>query len=157
MSSEPRYWLAVASREHVLRGVSGGFCQVRHGKAVPLRRMSVGDGIAYYSSKERMNEPKPCQRFTAIGQIAGGDIEQAQTTEAFCPSRRPVCYLLCEEASILPLIAALSFIRDKKRWGLPFRFGLLEVSQADFQRIANAMCAPNAMHAPTLEATPGEF
>lgn len=151
MSSGQRYWLAVASREHVLRGVSGGFCQVCHGKDAPLRRMAVGDGIAYYSSKVRMNEPEPCQRFTAIGQIAGGDIEQAQASERFCPFRRPVCYLPCEEASILPLIEALSFIRDKKRWGLPFRLGLLEIPQADFQRIAEAMRAPG------LEATPGEF
>jgi hypothetical protein len=157
MSSEPRFWLAVASREHVLWAVSGGFCQMCHGKAAPLRRMSAGDGIAYYSSRERMNEPKPCQRFTAIGQIVGGDIDQAPTNEDFCPSRRPACYLPCEEAPILPLIAALSFICDKKRWGFPFRFGLLEVSRSDFQHIANAMHAPNIMHAPTLEATPGEF
>lgn len=151
MSSEPRYWLAVASREHVLRGVSGGFCQVCHGKATPLRRMAVGDGIAYYSSKMHMSEPGPCQRFTAIGQITGGDIEQAQTGDVFCPFRRPACYFPCEEASILPLIEALSFIRDKKRWGLPFRFGLLEIPQADFRRIAEAM------RAPAPEATPGEF
>ena len=26
------YWIAVASREHVRRGVAGGFAQVCHGK-----------------------------------------------------------------------------------------------------------------------------
>ncbi len=34
-----RYWIGVACKEHVLRGVTGGFCQVCHGKAAPLNHM----------------------------------------------------------------------------------------------------------------------
>ena len=30
---ETRYWIGVASRDHVARGVAGGFCQLGHGKA----------------------------------------------------------------------------------------------------------------------------
>ena len=32
-----KYWIAVASAEHVRRGNQGGFMQVNHGKAAPLR------------------------------------------------------------------------------------------------------------------------
>ncbi len=42
-------WIAVACAEHVRRGREGGFMQVCHGKAVPLRRIQPGDGVAYYS------------------------------------------------------------------------------------------------------------
>jgi EVE domain len=141
MVSEPRYWLAIACREHVLRGIEGGFCQVCHGKGAPLRRMKEGDGLVYYSSKERMDDGMLCQRFTAIGQIAEGGIEQVQMSESFCPFRRAVSYYASTEASILPLIADLACMPDKKRWGYPLRYGLLEISKADFQYIAEAMCA----------------
>ncbi len=44
-----RYWLGVASRDHVLIGVNGGFAQVCHGRRGPLSRMQPGDGLIYYS------------------------------------------------------------------------------------------------------------
>ena len=40
-----RYWIGVASKDHVSRGVDGGFCQLCHGKAQPLKRMASGDWI----------------------------------------------------------------------------------------------------------------
>jgi hypothetical protein len=32
-----RYWLGVASKNHVMIGVSQGFAQVNHGRRAPLR------------------------------------------------------------------------------------------------------------------------
>ncbi len=40
-----------------------------HGKAAPLRRMSKGDWLIYYSPKTDMNDGEPLQQFTAIGQV----------------------------------------------------------------------------------------
>ena len=40
-----RAWIAIASAEHVRRGVAGGFAQVCHGKAAPLRRLAPGDVV----------------------------------------------------------------------------------------------------------------
>lgn len=34
-----KFWVGVVSKEHVQRGVKGGFCQVCHGKKGPLNRM----------------------------------------------------------------------------------------------------------------------
>ena len=45
----PRYWIAVASADHVARGIAGGFMQVCHGKRAPLARIRPGDGIIYYA------------------------------------------------------------------------------------------------------------
>ena len=50
-----RFWIGVVSKEHVLRGVEGGFCQVCHGKKVPLNRMKKGDYLLYYSPKYQLN------------------------------------------------------------------------------------------------------
>ena|SRR5664279_630830 len=40
--SDRRYWIGVASRDHVMKGVVGGFCQLGHGKAAPVKRLSPG-------------------------------------------------------------------------------------------------------------------
>ena len=139
MNAQPRFWVAVASRDHVLSAADGGFCQACHGKAVPLRRMHPGDGIAYYSSKKTFRQPERCQAFTAIGQVAAGDVSVCQISETFAPARRAVDFWPAQEASILPLIEPLSFIRNKRHWGYPFRTGFFEITADDFMVIAEAM------------------
>ena len=62
---DTRYWIVVASRDHVQRGVEEGICQVCHGKEGQLRRMSEGDWIVFYSSKERYDGAEKCRKFTA--------------------------------------------------------------------------------------------
>lgn len=135
----PRYWIGVASREHVLTGVQGGFAQFSHGKPGPARRLSKGDWVIYYSGNERYREPEPCQRFTAIGRVADSAPEQVEQAPGFRPWRRRVTYRRAAEADVRPLIGRLSFIKNKSRWGAAFRFGFLEISAADFARIARAM------------------
>lgn len=134
-----RYWIGVASRDHVARGIAGGFCQLCHGKAQPLQRMSPGDWIIYYSPKEQFEGSTPCQRFTAIGEIQPGEIYAFEMFPGFQPHRRKVRFHPARAAAIHPLIADLEFIRDKAHWGAPFRFGFLEISRADFELIAETM------------------
>lgn len=134
-----QYWIGVASKEHVKRGEQGGFCQLCHGKAYPLKRMAVGDWLIYYSSKEKFNEKQACQQFTAIGRVAGEGVYEFDMGNGFTPHRRDIQFLACEAINIHPLIGDLSFIPDKKRWGYPFHYGHLEINQQDFERIAKAM------------------
>jgi predicted RNA-binding protein len=65
----------------------------------------------------------------------------------FVPFRRNVEFRECREASILPLIDELSFIRDKQRWGAPFRFGLVEIPEEDFRLIAGEMLTEDRFQA----------
>ncbi len=134
-----KFWIIVASRDHVLNGVAGGFAQACHGKASPLNRMKAGDGVIYYSSKEHFGEAEKCQRFTAIGRVKDEPTYTHDMGNGFVPARRNIQFASCVEASIQPLIDQLAFIKDKQHWGAPFRFGFLEVSEADFQLIAGCM------------------
>lgn len=138
-----RYWIGVASREHVSIGVAGGFCQLCHGKAQPLKRMSVGDWIVYYSSKARFGEAAPCQKFTAIGEVVGAQVYPFEMAPGFAPYRRDIRFLDAAEISIRPLLDRLSFIKDKSRWGYAFRFGHLEIPETDFELIATTMLGCN--------------
>ncbi|HVZ13212.1 MAG TPA: EVE domain-containing protein [Bauldia sp.] len=137
--SETRYWIGVASREHVLRGVAGGFCQLNHGKSGPIRRLSPGDWIVYYSPRESMNEGEPVQAFTAIGEIAAGEPYVGEMGGGIQATRRGVRFLKATDAPIRPLLDVLSFTRGRVSWGYAFRRGSFAIDETDFRIIAKAM------------------
>jgi len=134
-----RYWIAVASREHVRRGVTGGFAQVCHGKQGPLKLMKPGDWILYYSPVEILGQKDPCRRFTAIGTVDQGEPYQFAMSEDFIAWRRNVTFVPVKEAPIEPMIDDLSFIKDKRRWGFPFRRGCFSVEFHDINHVAQTL------------------
>jgi predicted RNA-binding protein len=131
----PRYWILVASLEHVKLGVTGGFAQAGHGKRSGLARMHAGDRIIYYSPKVEFGGTEPLHAFTAIGEVADDEIVQVEMSPDFKPFLRNVMYFRTGKVKIEPLINDLEFIRNKKSWGYSFRFGILEIRQQDFERI----------------------
>jgi len=134
-------WIAVASAEHVRRGVELGIMQVCHGKAAPLRRIRPGDRIAYYSPSEIMRKPDGLQSFTALGIVQMGDVEQVDMGGGFHPSRRAVRYFDAHPASIRPLVERPGFALSGTKWGSKLRFGLVEIDEASMDMIADAMNA----------------
>ncbi len=136
-----KYWVIVASKDHVKTGIQNGIAQACHGKAAPLKRMKPNDFVVFYSGKLYFGKPDKCQEFTAIGQVANEEIYQFQMTEDFCPFRRNIDFIESKSVSILPLIGNLQFIQNKKSWGYPFRFGFFEINEHDFQLISSKMLA----------------
>ena len=136
-----RHWIAVACAEHARRGRALGIIQVCHGKGAPLRRLKAGDGVVYYSPTASLGGKDRLQAFTTIGRVADEQIEQADMGAGFRPFRRAVRYAQAREAPIAPLLGRLEFARGKRNWGYAFRFGLVEISAADFAVIASAMGA----------------
>lgn len=134
-----KYWIGVASHEHVQRGVQGGFAQVCHGKIGVLRYMSEGDWLIYYSPTYSFGGTDACRSFTAIGTIDNGEPYTFKMSEDFIPWRRNVIFLQSKEVFIEPLLEDLSFIKDKKKWGFPFRRGSFEIPKNDFELIAKKM------------------
>lgn len=130
--------MGVASHDHVLKGVNGGFAQLCHGKETPLKKMNIGDWLIYYSAKQSFKENKPYQKFTAIGKVIDENIYRFDMENGFLPFRRNLKFIDCEEAPIRPLIPNLSFIKNKK-WGYPSRYGHLEINDADFILISKQM------------------
>ena len=136
-----RDWIAVASAEHVAIGRRQGYMQVGHGKQAPLKRLHAGDRVAYYSPVRVFGTKQVCQAFTAVGVVRDDRIYQADMGDGFEPYRRDVDWLEAHEAPIRPLLDTLSFSRGKPNWGAALRFGLLAVTPADLQAIAQAMQA----------------
>jgi len=138
-ASDTKYWIIVASKDHVKTGIAEGIAQACHGKVAPLKRMKKGDFIIYYSGKQKMGKAEKCQEFTALGEVVDNDIYTFQVSEDFCPSRRKIEFLQTHDVSILPLISNLDFIQNKQSWGYPFRFGFFEIMKHDFDLIAQHM------------------
>jgi hypothetical protein len=143
-------WLGVVSQQHVQRGVAGGFAQVCHGKAPPLKRMKAGDWLVYYSPALEMGGA-PLRAFTALGQLEDDDVFSFDMGDGFVPFRRRVRYIAAHEALLEPLKSELELCASA-RWGMALRRGHLPLSPADFARIAHAMRARDAVLKRTLAA-----
>ena len=83
-------WIGVACAAHVRRGRSGGFVQLGHGKAAPLKRVKPGDRIVYYSPTVTLGGKDKLQAFTAIGTVKDREPYVFDMGKGFKPYRRDV-------------------------------------------------------------------
>lgn len=134
-----RYWIGVASLDHVQKGIEGGFVQLAHGEELPLKRMKLGDWLVFYSSRMEERSKEACQAFTAVARMSDPDVYSAFAPDGYVFFRRNARYFSCHHAAIQPLIDKLSFIINKKRWGFPFRNGHFEITPEDFELITSGM------------------
>jgi len=139
MSGASRQWIAVASADHVALGRSLGFMQVCHGKAAPLRRLTAGDRVIYYSPVSCFGRKDRLQAFTGIGTVADDMPYQVEMEPGFMPWRHNVHWQTGRETPIHPLLGNLAFTGDGTNWGYKFRFGLFEIGTADAALIASRM------------------
>ncbi len=141
-----KFWIGVASKEHVENGVKLGICQFCHGKSAPAKRLKKDDFIIYYSSKVTMEGSELYQKFTAIGVIQDDKAYQVEMGDEFKPFRRNVKYFEAKHLDIRPLIPKLLFIKNKNSWGYVFRYGFLEIDKKSFDLIANGMLGYNPIN-----------
>lgn len=134
----PAHWIGIVSREHVIRGVAGGFAMLNHGKLPPLRRLKPGDWLAYYSPKTAM-DGEPLKAFTAIGTIADREPYEAEMAAGMTGWRRDVDWRDANETPIAALTDRLAFAQGN--WGMLARRGLFRVEDGDFTVIRDAMGA----------------
>ena len=122
--------------------------QSGHGKELPLKRMSKGDAVIFYSPTTSLESGEPLKKFTALARLIDDHIYQVTVSNSFRPYRKNAKYFTCQEADILPLIEQLKFITNKKSWGFRFKFGLFEIPKKDFAIIIRAMKAENTSNFP---------
>lgn len=134
-----KFWCGVVSRDHGKHSEAGAYCQIGSGRRAPLARMADGDGIVLYSPLMQYDSKEKCQRFTAIGTVAGAEPYLFNVMPASMPYRRDVRYRACQDAPIRPLLDQLHFTAGFVNWGFKFRLGHFEIDEADFLLIAQAM------------------
>ncbi len=137
----PNHWIGVASRDHVRKGVDGGFAQLGHGKHSAVKSLGRGDWIVYYSPRTSLNAGEPVKAFTAIGKVTSHEPYEFEMSPQFKPFRVDVDFVKpAREVPIHDLLADLDLTRDRgSNWGIVMRRSRIKVSQDDFARIAAAM------------------
>jgi predicted RNA-binding protein len=134
-----RYFLIVASKDHVKIGVENGFAQAGHGKKTQLQKLRKDDWVIYYSSKDKLKDGKTYQKFTALGQVDDNEPFQVTINTDFEPWRRRIKFYPINELEIRPILDDLNFITNRKNWGLHLMSGFVEINKTDFNLIADKM------------------
>ena len=99
------HWFGVASHDHVLCAVQGGFCQLGHGMEAMERRLNFGDLIVFYSPRELMGSGPVLQAFTAAGRILGQEFPYEAEQSQYCPYRRRTKFFKSRgQAPVRPLL-----------------------------------------------------
>lgn len=131
-----KYWVGVASKNHVKLGVDGGFSQLCHGKHAPLVRMKPGDFIFYYAPKVSLEGKESYQRIIALGKIVSEKPYQVSMGEDFHPYRKDVSFYHPErEVPLSELNQLAEWIEVRPR----LRYGHFEISKSLFQAIGMLM------------------
>jgi EVE domain len=136
-----RYWINTICRDHVTKGVQGGFTQAGHGSLTGLAKLSEGDMMIFYSPRTALPRTAPAlQQFTAVGRVTDSSPYQVTVSESFKPLRRKMEFTGdVKSVDVRPLIEDLEFIQNKRYWGMAFRRGLFPISEKDFDLISKAM------------------
>lgn len=137
--SDKKFWVLTVSAEHSARGQREGVVQACHGKVAPLRRMQAGDGVVIYSPRTAYPVGDPLQAFTAIGRLRPGAPYVYDMGGGFTPYRRDVIWETCAAVPIRQMLDDLDLTRGQRSWGMVFRYGLTQLTRADFNLIHRAM------------------
>lgn len=121
----PRYWLIVASRDHVRRGVADGFVMANHGKRAPLARMARGDRVLIYSPTTTYPKGEPLRAITFLGEVTG---EEPEPSEVIPGGFRRAATL--HEVTPVPLAEVRDLLPVNR-----LRFGFLELPADDGEAI----------------------
>ncbi|WBU65068.1 EVE domain-containing protein [Paracoccus aerodenitrificans] len=135
--TNPRHLVGVVSRNHVMIGVRAGFAMLNHGKLAPLKRLSPGDTLIYYSPKTAYPDGETLQAFTALGTVRDAPPYQAEMRPGMMGFRRDIDWVDATETPVASLRSMLEFTRGN--WGMLARRGLFEISEADGRTIRSAM------------------
>lgn len=140
---KPNHWIGVAVAEHIHAAVAGGFIQLGHGKQAPLKRLSPGDQIVLYATKQSLDDGTAVNSFVAVGEIDDEEIRQVSQTDCFHPFRRGVTYdVSVNPVSIRPMLSELDLTKERGRhWGMALRQSLVKISENDFRTIIDRMKA----------------
>lgn len=136
--TEHRYWIGVASTDHVDAAVEKSVFGFGPGHHADADRPAKGDWIAYYSPTTGGDDGEPVRRITAVARLED-EASQEGDADGDAPTwTRKAHYYHHDTADIYDLLPRFSFIKDQAHWGVHFHRSLLEVTKDDMAAIAHA-------------------
>ena len=134
-----RYYLGIAERNYARLCVEAGVVVLGIKGPAGVRKLSVGDGVIYYSPK---TEPdgETLQCFTAIGEVTGEAPWEREFEGGTTLWVRDIAWRTeAREVPIRPLLETLSWVKNPRNWGFYMRGSSREIAGEDYAAIAGAM------------------
>ena len=133
-----RYWIGVVAGDHVDYATKTGICAFSKGTKAALAKLSEGDRFAYYSPKSGFMEGDVIQCFTALGTVIDPTpIEVSWDGQDIWAAK--AAYAKITPVPVRPLLTSLKFVTNPAKWGMAFRRGQFEITEADFHTIETAL------------------
>ena len=128
-------YLITASKDHAEAAVKGGFIQAGHGKKSSIAKLRKGDGIVIYSPATEFEGGEKCQKITAVGEVSCDEVYRTEQNANFKPYRVDVLYNEIQPKDFRDFLDLLSFVKNKKAWGMYVRNSIREIPRKDFRLI----------------------
>lgn len=129
-----RYFLFIGPLNHLSGFKSKGIVQQNFNHLKRLQELSKGDKVVFYASSVDDKSKTPYREFMAAGKVTDGKIKTVtKGKDKF--HRMKVDFARFKPVPIEDKIKNLSFIKNKKSWGLYFISGFRELSKRDYDVI----------------------
>eukprot|EP01080_Neovahlkampfia_damariscottae_P002413 gene2413-2877_t len=137
-----KFWLIVASKDHVKVGTEKGFAQACHGKKTWISKPKKGDKVVFYSSKnqfENTSKENKLMSFTALGTFNSDELTTSKISERTFFRRTVDFEKSTKDVSIKSILDQLEFIKNKDKWGIEVRNGMRQIPKNDYSLIESLM------------------
>lgn len=129
-----RYFLFTGPLNHLFHFEKRGYVQQNYNHKKRLQELSEGDYVVLYASNIDNISKKPYRKFMAVGRVIDPKIYTA-TVKGQKFYRMKVKFLKFTPVLLSTKINKLSFLRNKKYYGLYLISGFRELSKRDFDVI----------------------
>lgn len=130
----PKYYLFTGPLSHLSHFKKKGYVQQNFNHKKRLEKLSIGDYIVFYASRESSSSTEPYRKIIAIGRITDDKIKTV-TVDKKKFHRMKAKFYNYKETPLSEFINDLDFIKNKKYYGLYFISGFREISKHDFNII----------------------
>lgn len=131
-------FVGVAHPAQVRMARDAGVVAFGHGREASVRRLAPGDSVIDYAPKSDF-DGDPVQAFVAHATVTGDAPFVKEWAAGFTAWARTARFDEVTERPVRPLLERLSFIRDRRHWGMAFRQDKFEIGEADHATIAGAL------------------
>ncbi|QQA43428.1 EVE domain-containing protein [Pelagovum pacificum] len=132
------HWIGVVHRMQAMTAREAGVVAFGHGKEALVRSLSPGDTVIYYAPKSDF-EGEPVQAFVTHARVTGEKAYEKEWRPGLTRWVRDAAFDDADEVPVRPMLEDLTFVRNKRSWGMTFRGGKFSISDEDYVRIATAM------------------
>jgi len=142
-----KFWIVTISQDNLESAIEHGLIGLPTKRKYYIESMTESDTIVFYISKKRsgyydrngiVSDFGPIAKITGPAFHSNELIWKSRFREIY-PWRRTISLVLNKRISARNIISRLTFIHNKRRWGLYFIQGAREITPEDYQTLFDSI------------------